>query len=227
MAWIKYRQNLVTPRSSRPFIALLLLLLRIRTGGNDAVIHFLSRTATEFTRTHRIKFGSSSTKESPVNLRVNQFSRFHVLDEHLNKFIVFVGSLVRYWNEMNERTRHFYVNRKTHKENEEEEKGTLASTSTVEKKRLSNIPLFGHVSLFMFSYCDGRVMVRQPTPKASGISFTLSLHHEIKFVFFSLRFFFSILNLALISFSNWSEISNGNGDRKCFVLLLLLLLLLG
>ena len=31
----------------------------------------------------------------------------------------------------------------------------------------------------------------------------------MKFVFFSLRFFFSILNLALISFSNWSEILIG------------------
>jgi hypothetical protein len=72
----------------------------------------------------------------------------------------------------------------------------------------------------MFSYCDGRAMVHQPTPKASGISFTFSLHHEIKF------FFFSILNLALIPFSNLSKISNSNGDRKCFVLLLLLLLLL-
>ena len=148
-----------------------------------------------------MKFGSSSTKESPVNLRVNQFL-CDVLDEHLNKFIVFVPSFVRYWNEMNERTRHFYVNRKTHKENEKEEKELNKKKKKKgrwlllpqSKKRLSNIPLFGHVSLFMFSYCDGRAMVHQPTPKASGISFTFSLHHEIEF------FFFSILNLALIVF---------------------------
>ncbi len=121
-----------------------------------------------------------------------------------------------------------HVNRKTHKENEKEEKELNKKKKKKgrwlllpqSKKRLSNIPLFGHVSLFMFSYCDGRAMVRQPTPKASGISFTFSLHHEIEF------FFFSILNLALIPFSNLSEISNSNGDRKCFALLLFLLLLL-
>ena len=147
----------------------------------------------------------------------------------MNIWINLLFSLVRWFaigmkwtNEQGISTSIEKPTRKTKKK----KKGRWLLLPQSKKKRLSNIPLFGHVSLFMFSYCDGRVMVRQPTPKASGISFTLSLHHEIKFVFFSLRFFFSILNLALISFSNWSEISNGNGDRKCFALLLLLLLLL-
>jgi hypothetical protein len=53
----------------------------------------------------------------------------------------------------------------------------------------------------MFSYCDGRAMVRQPTPKASGISFTFSLHHEIKFFFFSfLLFYFDFGAYCILKF---------------------------
>lgn len=125
-------------------------------------------------------------------------------------FLSFVGSLLE-WNERTNKAKWTSIEKPTRKTKKKKKKGRWLLLPQ-SKKRLSNIPLFGHVSLFMFSYCDGRAMVRQPTPKASGISFTFSLHHKIEF------FFFSILNLALIVFWNLSEISNSNGDRKCFII---------